>query len=65
MWEGSPPLSFVTLSCSLCCLGHREEGRWNRKTSTDVRRVEAKGDQERQKPMDSRVDLRGPGSWDT
>lgn len=39
--EGAAPLPLRTLSCSLCCLGHRAEGSWSGETSTDVRGEEA------------------------
>lgn len=47
MWEGAPPPPLITLSCSLCCLGHREQGSWSGKPALMSEQEEAEGDEER------------------
>lgn len=68
VWEGAP-LSLVTFSCLLCCLGHREQGSQSGKPALMSEQEKAEKDnKERQDPAPHRHDSecraasRRPGS---
>ena len=67
VWEGAPP-SLVTFSCSLCCLGHREQGgvesQRRCQSKRRLRKITRRGRSQPHGRNDSeyRADCRRPGS---